>query len=180
VEELMRTSGFYDFVGEDHFLDPDEAIGFLFHRVLDPAVCIYECPVRVFGECQNLPKRLHEVHIDWESTELADVPTITAEGLWEKLRVDGSVAVLDVREPREFAQGHIPGARPIPVPDLLESDAPFPRDQPAVLICRSGRRSRRAAAVMKDRGFDNLTVLMGGMLAWERANLLEAVGDDED
>ena len=58
VRELMESTGFRDYVGEDHFLDPDEAIPFLFHRVLDPAICIYECPMRVFQYCQNLPKRV--------------------------------------------------------------------------------------------------------------------------
>ena len=58
IRELMQSSGFYTNVGADHFLDPDEAVNFLFHKVLNPAICIYECPERVFIYCQNLPKRL--------------------------------------------------------------------------------------------------------------------------
>ena len=58
VREFMQSTGFYDLLGGDHFLDEDGAISTLFYRVLDPVVCIYECPVRVFKECQNLPKRL--------------------------------------------------------------------------------------------------------------------------
>jgi SulP family sulfate permease len=180
VLERMRASGFYDYLGEDHFLDPDKAVSTLYHRVLDPAICVYECPLRAFGECQNLPKHLHHVHIDWETDEPPDTPTITPEALWQRLHDDEPLTVVDVREPREFAQGHVPGARLIPVPALLARADQIPRERAAVLVCRGGRRSRRAAAVLRRRGFESVTVLEGGMLAWEGANLLEAVGKDED
>ena len=180
VLQSMQASGFYAYLGEDHFLDPDEAVGYLFHRVLDPAVCIYECPFRVFRECQNLPKHLYPVHIDWDTDESLDIPTITPEALWGRLRGDDSITVVDVREPREFARGHVPGSRLIPVPALLAGAGRMPREQLAVLVCRSGRRSQRAAAALRSRGFERVMVLEGGMLAWERANLLEAMGEDED
>jgi SulP family sulfate permease len=58
IFEVMRSSGFVQFLGEDHFLARDSnALGYLFYKVLDPVVCIYECPYRAFKECQNLPKR---------------------------------------------------------------------------------------------------------------------------
>ena len=56
VHDLMESAGFVAFIGESHFLPEDDAIGHLFYHVLDPVVCIYECPVRAFKECQNLPK----------------------------------------------------------------------------------------------------------------------------
>ena len=69
VEALMKTSGFYDYVGEDHFLDPDDAVSYLFHKVLDPGICIYECPVKTFRYCQNLPKRLDLVGVNLDASE---------------------------------------------------------------------------------------------------------------
>ncbi len=63
VRKVMESTDFIDYLGETNFLTDDDAIRFLFNRRLDPAICIYECPVRVFQECQNLPKRMDLVHI---------------------------------------------------------------------------------------------------------------------
>ncbi|MFO7742817.1 MAG: SulP family inorganic anion transporter [Anaerolineae bacterium] len=175
VLDLMKSSGFYEYVGEDHFLHPDRDVSYLFHRVLDPAICIYECSVRAFGPCQNLPKRLYEAEVDWpEDLEVDEVPQIEAEELWKALRGNEPPLVVDVREPREYDRAHIPEARLIPLPQLLR-DSQVPRDRPVVLVCRGGRRSTRAAAVLRDRGFENVRALEGGLQAWERENLLEAV-----
>ena len=51
----------------------------------------------------------------------------------------------------------------------------LPSDRPIVIVCRSGRRSRRAASALQQLGITNVAILDGGMLAWEAAGLLEAV-----
>ncbi|MGB9736961.1 SulP family inorganic anion transporter [Chloroflexus sp.] len=169
----MQISGFYEQLGPERFLDEDTAIDFLFHRVLDPAVCIYECDRRVFRECQELPKQTLPGHL---TIPLLDgkLPTqINARALWEALHSPQPPAVIDVREPREFQRGHIPGARNIPLSRLISERDAVPAG-PVVLVCRSGRRSLRAAALLVGRT-PPPQVLEGGMLAWEAANLLEAV-----
>lgn len=175
----MRAMGFYDQVGADHFLDEDIALGHLFHHVIDPAICIYECEVRAFYECQNLPKlRLPSDSLVWPSLPKkppADVPTITPIALWSDLRGEDPPVVVDVREPREFKQGHIPGADMIPLAIALSGKPELPHDRPIILVCRSGRRSARAAIHLREQGYANLRLLQGGMLAWESANLLQAV-----
>ena len=176
VLELMQASGFCRYLGEDHFLDPDETIRYLFYKVLDPAICIYECPVRVFKECQNLPKHLCPADICWDTEISLDVPSITPQALWDALGGDDVPAIIDVREPREFKRGRIPHARLVPLPILLAQADQIPRCRPVVLVCRGGRRSTRATAVLRRQGYDKVKVLEGGMLAWEHANLLEAVG----
>ena len=119
VMQLMQSTGFVDLLGRDHFLDEDLAIGYLFQRILDPVICIYECPIRAFKECQNLPKRVELAGIPHES-EIPDgiVPRLTPQELWQKLHngtaVSPSPAVIDVREPREYRRGHIPEARSVP------------------------------------------------------------------
>ena len=80
-----------------------------------------------------------------------------------------------MREPREFRQGHIAEAVLHPLSTLISNDAEIPDNKQIVLVCRSGRRSVRAAQVLQSRGFTDLLVLEGGMLAWETAGLLEAV-----
>jgi sulfate permease, SulP family len=174
----MTSSGFLTTLGRDHLLDEDGAIGHLFYRVLDPAICIYECPVRVFRECQNLPKPFHgdgSTGILVPTTRMTvEPPAIEPRALWLALRDPTPPLVIDVREPREFRQGHVPGSQLIPLPALLADLDQAPRDRRVVLVCRGGRRSARAAAALQAAGHPNVAALRGGMLAWESACLLEA------
>jgi SulP family sulfate permease len=177
VKALMEATGFAAFLGRDHFLSEDEAISHIFHRVLDPAVCIYECEARAFRECQNLPRPAYPVGVPRQTdAAAANVAEITPRELWELLR--GGVApplVVDVREPREFHQGHIPNAELVPLPEILRRTVDMPRDSDIVLVCRSGRRSQRAACMLHKEGCQRVRILRGGMLAWESDRLLEAV-----
>jgi SulP family sulfate permease len=174
---FMRSTGFYNQLGSDHFLSEDQAIGYLFHKVLDPAICIYECQVRAFQECQNLPKRAYPLGIPL----CADIPpeyapTITPQELWTQLRNGGPpLQIVDVREPREFEQGHVPESKLIPLSQLVTDKWDLPNHNEIVLVCRSGRRSVRAAYVLKQKGYQNIRILQGGILAWEAAGLLEAI-----
>jgi SulP family sulfate permease len=178
VLQMMRATGFYEQVGADHFLSQDTAIDELFHKVLDPAVCIYECEVRAFRECQNLPKRILPTTRLQPSRMLlasSSAPSLMPHELWQQLHTPQPPLVVDVREPREFDQGHIPQARLIPLPRLLTGQPDLPKDRRIVLVCRSGRRSAMAAAWLLSCGYTKLAILQGGMLAWESTNLLEAV-----
>jgi SulP family sulfate permease len=186
--QLFQATGFAEMVlGDDHILDEDTAISQLFHHVLDPAICIYECPTKVFKECMNLPKRMNFAGIPHDHDVSAEqVMLISPRELWFDLHPQGvatAVAeaklplVIDVREPREFRQAHIPEATLIPLSTILSQEVKLPADRPIVLVCRSGRRSRRAAVALQGVGCMNVSVLAGGMLAWEAAALLEAVGD---
>lgn len=78
----------------------------------------------------------------------------------------GRVTVVDVREPREFAQGHIPGAILLPLGGLQGGLADLPHDRPVVAICLSGRRSATAVGVLVAAGFSEVYSLAGGMAAW--------------
>jgi SulP family sulfate permease len=177
VLETLRATGFVKRLGEDHLLDEDTAIEYLFTRVLDPAVCIYESGVRVFKECQNLPRPDYAVEIPLLPINPAEVREVAPRWLWERLREPSPPLVVDVREPREVLGGRIPQAINIPLPRLLDGQGPeLPRERGIVLVCRSGRRSTRAAALLRDRGFDNVAVVRGGMQAWEAEKLLAAVG----
>ncbi len=155
VMQMMASSGFLEALGEDHLLADDSAIDYLFHHVLDPAICIYECPLRVFEQCQNLPKQLHAEVMPVHLGPLdAPARTIEPAALWQAL----------------------PGSQLIPLPKLLAHPELAPRDREVVLICRGGRRSARAAAALRAAGHPNIASMKGGMVAWESANLLEASG----
>ena len=81
--------------------------------------------------------------------------------------------VLDVREPDEFAQGHLQGARNVPLSQLsarLKELEKF-RDKPVLVVCERGRRANAAAKLLKAQSFTTLNVLKGGMQAWIEAKM---------
>ncbi len=177
VMRRMKSTGFCDHLGEDNFLSYDEAIGFLYHRVLDPTICIYECDQRVFKECQNLPKRINHPIETPLQTEIpaGRVPGISPKELWAELHSENPPQIIDVREPREFKKMHILQAQSTPLFRLLSDSSIIPKDTPLVFVCHGGRRSTRATYLFSNQGFKNIRVLRGGMLAWDAANLIEAV-----
>lgn len=175
---LMQSTGFADILGDDHFLAEDEAIAELFYHVLDPAICIYECPVRAFRECQNLPKHSAALSLPQQAldAEMA-YQHIGPEALWQKVHAGSPLQIVDVREPREYRRSHIPNAVLLPLSRIMTDAATLDPQRPIVLTCRSGRRSERAAAALSAQGFAPITILDGGMRAWEAADLLCAIDD---
>lgn len=86
--------------------------------------------------------------------------------------VDGkALKVLDVREPWEFQQGHVPGAVLIPLGQLAGRLGELDPQQPVAVICASGNRSESAAALLGQKGFANLFNVAGGTGAWLRQGL---------
>jgi adenylyltransferase/sulfurtransferase len=96
------------------------------------------------------------------------MPEITPEEL--KARIDGhqQLNLVDVREPSEFATGHIEGAQNIPLgslPQSLPILAPL-KNKEIILICHAGTRSKAAVRLLQENGFHQARNLSGGMLAW--------------
>jgi hydroxyacylglutathione hydrolase len=77
--------------------------------------------------------------------------------------------LLDVREPEEYAYGHLPGAVNLPQCDLASQLDDLPRDRPLWMVCQTGLRSRRAAQFLKQMGFEQVASVQGGTSAWEAA-----------
>ena len=75
--------------------------------------------------------------------------------------------IVDVREPSEFAESSIPGARNIPLGQLMakEPQKMLPKDKEIVVHCRSGIRGEKACNFLKARGY-KVKNLEGGILAW--------------
>jgi molybdopterin/thiamine biosynthesis adenylyltransferase/rhodanese-related sulfurtransferase len=76
------------------------------------------------------------------------------------------VLLVDVREPREFAAAHLPGAKNIPVSDMQRRLAEIPADVTPVFLCRSGARSLTACRLALGAGRIAPAHLEGGLLAW--------------
>jgi SulP family sulfate permease len=175
VVEFMQENGFYDRLGYDHFLPEEHAIFYLFHRVLDPPTCIYECAVRVFKECQNLPKQIFVSDMVFAADSISNLPCISAQELQQALINGRGPLVIDVRESREFSKSHITQAQSVPLSAILARPFDLPKDRDIVLVCRGGWRSQRVVILLQAQGYQNLRFLQGGMLAWEAARLKETV-----
>lgn len=80
--------------------------------------------------------------------------------------------LIDVREPEEFAAGHVVGARNIPLA-ALEGHKSLPSNKtlPLVLLCQNGARAARAAGMLRKLGYEKAQPLAGGLTAWREANL---------
>ena len=78
--------------------------------------------------------------------------------------------VVDVREDKEWKQGHVRDAKHIPLGQVGQRASELP-DQPLVVMCRSGNRSATAAVRLKKAGFDQVYNLSGGIMAWQNAGL---------
>jgi len=98
-------------------------------------------------------------------------PALTAHGLRDLLQRGESCAVVDVREPMEFAGGHLDCARLIPLGELEQRLGELNPEQPVVVVCRSGKRSAQGASLLQNKGFKDVRSLDGGLLAWEEAGL---------
>jgi uncharacterized membrane protein YdjX (TVP38/TMEM64 family)/rhodanese-related sulfurtransferase len=97
-------------------------------------------------------------------------PMLDIEGLERRIAAGEALTIVDVRGPDEYAGqlGHIPGSMNIPLDELpnrlpaLEAD----KQRPIVLVCRTDKRSAKAAALLSSAGFPAVQVLRGGMEQW--------------
>lgn len=84
-----------------------------------------------------------------------------------------SGVIVDVREPAEYAAGHIPRALNIPLGALNDrlKELEKYKQRPVIVCCRSGQRAGQAAVALRKHGFISVHNLNGGLLAWEKENL---------
>ena len=84
---------------------------------------------------------------------------------------DQGAFILDVRQPEEWQEVHIPGATLIPLGELAGRLDEVPKDKPVVVYCRSGNRSREGRDILQQAGFEQVTSMAGGIRAWLAAGL---------
>ncbi len=92
------------------------------------------------------------------------VPEIDVADLAEAL--SAGAPLLDVRQPAEYEEFHVPGAVLVPLGELPERLDQIPSGAPLYVICRSGGRSAKAVEFLRARGTDAVNVA-GGALAWQ-------------
>jgi hydroxyacylglutathione hydrolase len=104
---------------------------------------------------------------------LEHLPHISVQELKTKLEQKEDIVVLDVRSQTEWDEAHIEGAVHIPSPDVRIRYEEVDSKRFVVLLCNTAHRSSMAASILKQKGFTNLSVVTGGMTAWQAAGYSE-------
>lgn len=108
----------------------------------------------------------------WPMVRGAGTGTLTAQGAVQLINRQRAV-VIDVREPDEFAAGHVTGAKNVPLNQLEDKLAGTVKNKslPLLLICATGARANRAVATAKKLGYEQTQAISGGLKSWKEANL---------
>ena len=108
----------------------------------------------------------------WPMVRGANAGSLTAQGAVQLIHRERAV-VVDVREPEEFAAGHVTGAKNVPL-NQLEQKLPAAdknKSLPLLLVCATGARAQRAVATAKKLGYEQAQAVAGGLKSWKDANL---------
>lgn len=100
---------------------------------------------------------------------LTTLPPVEEAGVEALDGLGADAVVLDVREPEEYAHGHVPGALSLPQAELATRLAEVPRDRPVFVICESGMRSLRATQFLRQLDYTRVVNVRGGTAAWRKA-----------
>jgi len=100
-------------------------------------------------------------------TPIPEVSPVEAQEILDR----GGAQLIDVREPWEYDEAHIPGCHLIPMGEVPVRLREIDPDSPAVIYCRSGGRSGKIVTLLRGAGYDKALNLKGGILAWTNAQL---------
>ncbi|QSF46866.1 rhodanese-like domain-containing protein [Paenibacillus tianjinensis] len=90
---------------------------------------------------------------------------VTPQALVEQLKQGKPLNLLDVRESVEWAEGHVEGAKHIPLSQLMERREELEPAQEIIIMCRSGNRSGLACELLHEKGY-KVVNMTGGLNAW--------------
>ena len=137
---------------------------FRFRQRVDCAVCGTAPSIRTLADCEAACR----------TGTAGSWPRFKPAELQQVLQAAGSgqtkpPALIDVREPHEYAAGHLAGSVNIPLGDLKQRLEELPAESAVVFICRSGRRSQTACELSARGGLQSVADLEGGLIAWAAA-----------
>jgi len=115
----------------------------------------------------------------------AGIPFVEPEAVQGLIDGGKELLILDVRSPREFAAGHIPGAHNVPLGELkrklkeVEGELDGYRAETIFVTCNTQNRSPHGARIFRKLGFADVNIVKGGMKKWKRAGLPLSAGEAE-
>lgn len=119
------------------------------------------------GGCQGAATKNTDSGVPNVATEIKDVSPAEAQAAVSKAYSQ----FIDVRTPEEYSGGHAARAVNIPLDTLMSKLDTLEKSEPVYLICKTGNRSKKAAVMLKDAGFNNVLNVAGGTEAWQAAGL---------
>lgn len=152
---------------------PSTTIGF--ERLFNPLARMEQEPFVASLTSHVPPRPLNMVAVEATNRGVADMPWVmlTSSPRVDEVTVhqlrDADGLVLDVREPAEYAHGHVPGAVNVPQAELAMRLEELPRDRRIYVVCQAGFRSLRSAQFLRQVGFERVATVPGGTAAWEEA-----------
>jgi rhodanese-related sulfurtransferase len=162
---------------------PSTTIGF--ERLYNPLARLDRAPF-ISALTSEVPARpLNMTAIEATNRGVADMTWAMLTTTAEVAEVDVTAletraldaAVLDVREPEEYAHGYVPGATNLPQAELATRLEEVPRDRPVFVICQAGMRSLRSAQFLRQMEIMQVASVHGGTEAWRTAGKPLAFGD---
>lgn len=84
---------------------------------------------------------------------------------------DSNAQLVDIRASGEFAAGHVPNSKNVPLVDLDKRLNELPKDKPIIVVCAMGTTASKAAATLRTAGHSQVFVLEGGLQRWREAGM---------
>ena len=144
-----------------------------------PYLLVIESAVQLWDLCWELLRIGYELPQGWLSggmlawrTAAKPIATIPQWSVWDlrdRIESERKLVVLDVRQPQEWAEGHIEDALHITGAELPQRINEAPRDVPVAVICGSGYRSSVSSSLLAANNYKNIANVLGGMSAWKKA-----------
>ena len=160
---------------------PSTTIGF--ERLYNPLARLKRAEFIDYLTSEVPPRPLNMTAVEGTNRGVYDMPWAMLTSMSKVDEIDFSgiselkeTCLLDVREPEEYAGGHIPGAINLPQAEIASRLGELPRDRPVCVVCKGGFRSLRAAQFLKQSGFTNVMSVKGGTDAWRAASNPLATG----
>jgi hydroxyacylglutathione hydrolase len=144
-----------------------------------PYLLVIEDVKQLWDLCWDLLRIGYELPRGWLAggmlawrTEAKPIATIRQWSIWDlrdRIQSERDLVILDVRQPQEWADGHIEHARHITGAELPQRINEVPKDVPVAVICGSGYRSSVSSSLLAAQGYKNIANVLGGMSAWKSA-----------
>lgn len=128
---------------------------------------IITAAIFILGGCQNAATKKTDSGVPNVATDIKEVSPVEAQVAVSKAYSQ----FIDVRTPEEYSSGHAARAVNIPIDTLMAKLDTLEKNEPVYLICQTGNRSKKAAGMLKEAGFNNVLNVTGGTTAWQTANL---------
>ncbi|MEQ1923235.1 MAG: rhodanese-like domain-containing protein [Pyrinomonadaceae bacterium] len=130
-------------------------------------ILLFTTALLLFVGCQSAATKNTDSGVANIPTEIKEVSPAEAQVAVSKAYSQ----FIDVRTAEEYAGGHAARAVNIPLDTISSKLGTLEKNEPVYVICQTGNRSKKAAAILKEAGFNNVLNVTGGTTAWAEAKL---------